>query len=260
MFDDIIYINLEHRKDREKNVLTQLKKIKNSKIHKINAIYGNKLVMENISEKLINKKGKDDAFNNNLPVGIPLTKGAIGCALSHREAYIYIIKNNLNAALIIEDDITIDDNFMEKINELNDNKPNTYDIIYLGYHNATNKYIYINYDKFSKAYIVYGLFGYIVTYIGAQKLLDIFPINKQIDTEISLHFDKINAFIVNPNNRIIFSEESNIYSKFGTDIQIREKFTNDIHLCKKIKNNYKIIFFIIILTILIYLVFNCSSK
>lgn len=225
MFQQIIYINLKHRKDRLENVLKQILKIdkKNNAI-KINAIDGRTLDVNNISQLLITQNGMDDAINNNLSVGIPLTRGAIGCALSHREAYIKIINDKINVALIVEDDITIDENKYKKvIDEIYINKPDDYDIIYLGYHDATIKYIYekIN-DIIYRSNIVYGLFGYIVTNKGAKKLLNIFPISRQIDTEISIHFDKINSYIVHPEKRIIFSDESDKNIKFGTDIQIRE--------------------------------------
>lgn len=278
MFQQIIYINLEHRIDRLENVLKQISKInKNNNAIKINAIDGKTLNINNMSQSLVTQNGINDAINNNLSVGIPLTKGAIGCALSHREAYIKIINNNINAALIVEDDITIDEGIYKKlIDEIYNDIPNDYDIIYLGYHNATIKYIYekIN-NVFFRANIVYGLFGYIVTNNGAKKLLDIFPISKQIDTEISLHFDTIKGYIVSPEKRIIFSDESDKNLKFGTDIQLRELYKNNrindtyhINIINKNLNNDKKnvillrckILFYILLILLIILKFNGSFK
>ena len=229
MFQQIIYINLKHRKDRLENVLNQISKIKkNNNVIRIDAINGKTLDLQNLSQSLVTKNGINDAINNNLSMGIPLTRGAIGCALSHREAFKKIIEKNINAALIVEDDISINELYNDTIHELYMNKPDDYDIIYLGYHDATIKYIYeqIN-DTFCKAYIVYGLFGYIVTNNGAKKLLDIFPISKQIDSEISYNFHNIKGYIVSPNKRIIQSDESEKNIQFGTDIQIRELYTNN---------------------------------
>lgn len=84
--DAIIYINLEHRKDRNEHILQEIKKIciDESKIHRIDAIY---------------------IINN----------GAVGCSLSHIKAFEYILQHpEWNNCLILEDDFTfISDNIDE---------------------------------------------------------------------------------------------------------------------------------------------------
>lgn len=47
-----------------------------------------------------------------------LKKGEIGCVLSHRKAYQYIIDNNLKSALIIEDDVVLPANINEIIRDI----------------------------------------------------------------------------------------------------------------------------------------------
>ncbi|AYV75540.1 MAG: glycosyltransferase family 25 [Terrestrivirus sp.] len=262
MFDKIFYINLAHRTDRDKNVKEQIKKLypdsqrMNNILEKIDGVYGNKLDIPNLSSDLITKEGKNDAMNNLSAVYIPLTKGAIGCALSHRKAYQKIIDDNLNSALILEDDIAIDPQFMNKITQILQNCPNDYDVLFLGYHRWSILYLQKNINNLiSQSSAVFGLFGYIVSNKGARKLMNIFPITKQIDSEMSSYFREpeiktisdfidyktygkylnlipkkennnftINAYIVNPNHRLIFSDESNTSTRFGTDIQIRELF------------------------------------
>jgi GR25 family glycosyltransferase involved in LPS biosynthesis len=232
MFDKIFYINLQHRKDRNQNVTDQLIKINKYNIsERLDAVYGVNLNIQTLPSNLITDKGKEDALNDNQQLYTYLTKGAVGCALSHRKAYEKIIKDNIKAALILEDDITFDDNFNEKLKVLEKNiliDYVGYDILYLGYSSPSlyNNNVKIN-DYFMKPVVVYGLFGYIVTNNGAKKLLDIFPITSQIDTEISNNFNKINAYIVTPENRIIFSDPSSIDTKFGTDIQVR---TNQVQV------------------------------
>jgi len=75
MFDKILYINLEHRKDRENEILSELKKLKTdkNKVKKIEAFY--------------------TPFN-----------GHAGCVLSHIKALDYAIKNSYQNILILEDD------------------------------------------------------------------------------------------------------------------------------------------------------------
>jgi GR25 family glycosyltransferase involved in LPS biosynthesis len=89
--DAILYINLEHRKDRNEHCLNEIKKIDPylSKVHRINAVYN-----------------KDN--------------GALGCSLSHINALTLFIKNSSwNNCLILEDDFTfISQNSFEINNNL----------------------------------------------------------------------------------------------------------------------------------------------
>ena len=253
MIDKIFYINLERRNDRKKHLEQQINKFNLQHLtERINAIDGNKINIKNISSKLITNKGKNDALNN-IKLYIPLTKGAIGCALSHMIVYEKIKTDNIiNSALILEDDITFNNKFMEIFNNILPYFPKDYDIIYLGYTDSSIKYFkskIIN-NYFIKSSRIYGLFGYIVSTKGAHKLLNIFPITNQLDTEISNSFNKINAYAILPKNKIIHSDPSSIYSKFGTDIQIREHF---IYHSNKFDGNFlKIIFIFIFIFIFIY--------
>ena len=171
--------------------------------------------------------------------------GAIGCAMSHKAIYQKILDENINSCLILEDDITIDDQFNEQINIIeNYIKQNRldFDLFFLGFHPGTT------YDKTMRYKSVYGLFGYIVTNSGAKKLLDLFPITYQIDTEISRNTDKINIYGVDYSNKIILSDQSQYSYKFGTDIQVKN---DNIKVNKKLNNyGYVYIAFFIILCII----------
>ena len=74
-FDKILYINLEHRKDRNEQILNELNKmnINKDKIYRIDAVH--------------------EKYN-----------GHIGCAKSHIKALNYAKKNNYKRILIFEDD------------------------------------------------------------------------------------------------------------------------------------------------------------
>lgn len=246
----IFYINLDRRPDRNKNVLwliNELNKLSpnfNSEnsdesgcagqsinlydipVERISAVDGSKLNLDLISNQIITKEGIYDAKNKKQRVYVPLTPGAIGCALSHKEAWQKIIDENLDNALILEDDIRFDKNFKTKLEQYAHYFPKEYDIIFLGYHPSSFKHLHKNeYNEYIiKTNQVYGLFGYIVSNRGAYKLMEIFPITKQIDTEIHKNFHTIDAYLLKPKNRIIFSDPSENAKQFGTDIQTREGF------------------------------------
>ena len=98
------------------------------------------------------------------------------------------------------------------------------DVLFLGYHHAYFKKL--TNDYYVEPTKLFGLFGYIVTNAGAKKLLKVFPITAQIDSEIPKHFDKINAYAVTNKYRLVFSDRSSVHTKFGTDIQIREGYSS----------------------------------
>lgn len=225
LFEKILYINLDRRNDRNVHMVEMLTENNLIEITKrIAGIDGKHLNLDNIDRNLITSKGIEDAKNSK-ELYFPLTKGGIGCALSHKACYEYIVKNNINRCLILEDDCILVDNFNNKLNILEKkiNNINKYfDILFLGYHSSDVKQD-INSDEFFVSGKTYGLFGYIISYNAAKILLDhLFPIEKQIDTEIPYHFDKLKAYSVYPKYMLVESDPSSEFTKFGTDIQIIE--------------------------------------
>jgi glycosyl transferase family 25 len=224
MPDMIYYINLDRRPDRKQNIQNLLKYFDLEKItERISGVDGSKLDLDNIPKDIITPAGIADAKDKNKMVYVLLTPGGIGCAMSHRNAYKKIIDNNLSSALILEDDIRIDRDFHKKLHYLmNKAEEFNYDVMFLGYHPSSIKYIkeQVN-DVFVRSSRVYGLFGYVVSNAGAKKLLDLYPIDKQIDTEISDNSSNLNMLLVIPEYRIITSDPSEVAHEFGTDIQFR---------------------------------------
>lgn len=107
---NVLYINLDQRTDRKKELLTQLKKFKNKNI-KINI------------ERICAVKHK---------------KGQIGCAKSHIKCLKNAKKINLNEVIICEDDINIKSNLINKYFEII-NKLNDWDVIILSGHGEKEK-------------------------------------------------------------------------------------------------------------------------
>lgn len=223
LFDKIVYINLLRRPDRNQHIVNSLKYLGLLDMsERSDAVDGKQLDENSISRFLVSSEGISDAFNSEMRVYEPLTKGGIGCALSHRNIYRKIIDENINRCLILEDDVKFDINFFSKMKLIENKIPQDFDILFLGYHFSNiskdiNKYYFVP----SKTY---GLFGYVVSKEGAKKLLDLFPITYQIDTEISNNMNKFKVYCVDPEYHILYSDRSSTTSQFGTDIQIRENF------------------------------------
>jgi GR25 family glycosyltransferase involved in LPS biosynthesis len=245
LFDKIIYINLDRRPDRNKNMIELLHKYNLAHIsQRFRAYDGRQLNLDNIDQSLITKQGINDATESNKLYTI-LTPGGIGCALSHHAIYKKIIDDNINACLILEDDVQFSDKFNAQLNILENiikRDDIDYDLFFLGFTKSALNYKHsCKINRICSYSRIYGLFGYIVTNKGARKLLNIFPITKQIDTEISNHSDQIKILGLSYETSIIFSDQSSIHTKFGTDIQIRnDLLENKINDSKIIKNLYNI--------------------
>jgi glycosyl transferase family 25 len=110
--DAILYINLEHRKDRNEHIINEIKKIDPNlkKTHRIDAVYNE--------------------------------RGAIGCGLSHIKALEFALTHpEWNSILILEDDFTFKtnntDEIISKIEQLFNysNYNNGYDMLLLSHNN-----------------------------------------------------------------------------------------------------------------------------
>jgi GR25 family glycosyltransferase involved in LPS biosynthesis len=196
-------INLDRRLDRWISFEKEAKRVGFKNYNRVSAIDGHDTLVD---DNLVNM------FRNFY--GHP-KKGEVGCALSHFNIWNSIIKrserrkNGDNTPedgkfineLIMEDDITFSDNFVDKLalvyNEINNSRVD-FDIIFIGYtlnkdslsedefNTKMNVYIknegimFLSLDEISKnktrknifGYHGGGMFGYIISPQGAQKLVD----------------------------------------------------------------------------------------
>ena len=142
-----------------------------------------------------------------------ITRGAVGCYLSHLDIYKKIAASNKKYGLIFEDDVMIATDFYKRMLYGLNTVPNNWDIYLLGLIclkcNINNDYIDVN--RF------WGLHAYLVKKDTAAKLVNYLGklINKQIDADLSLLIkqNKIKVYGVNP---IIVAQ----HNKFESDIQI----------------------------------------
>ena len=142
-----------------------------------------------------------------------LTRGAVGCYLSHLSIYKKIIENNLNYGIILEDDAIIANDFYKRLLHGLNVVPKDWDIFLLGVIclKCDIGKEYINIERF------WGTHGYIINNQSAKKLIEYLdkPLSKQIDADMSLLIKKgiINVYAINP---IIVAQDN----KFGSDIQM----------------------------------------
>jgi len=105
----VFVISLKDSYNRRKHIEKHLKEL-GLNFEWFDAINGSKLAPAEIKDLVDEAKLKKDPFF--------LSPGAIGCQLSHYYLYKEIIKRNLQYALILEDDIIMEKNFVPCIDKL----------------------------------------------------------------------------------------------------------------------------------------------
>lgn len=136
---NIVYLNLDSRLDRKKQMNKQLKQYK-LKATRISAVNGKMLKNKNYRNKIskelqIPEKNLRVSFwmnRSNFKTMInqeDLVLGRVGCFLSHLKIMKYALTKNFENIIVLEDDVT----FLPNINsETNICPPNKSDICYLG--------------------------------------------------------------------------------------------------------------------------------
>jgi GR25 family glycosyltransferase involved in LPS biosynthesis len=188
IFDKIYCVNLDCDQERFKYVKQQFEK-HNLEVTRFPGILGSEIKQEDYPNYI----KKDSWLLKN-------KCGSVGCYLSHIKIWEQILESDdINQALILEDDIDLDPDFNQKLEKYYKQVPKDWDLIYLGTGkmkgtNITNKIMkprvgnFIGHNN--------GTFGYIVKKSSIPKLKKlILPIDhKTIDYVIRSNFGKIKAY------------------------------------------------------------------
>ncbi|WP_267523544.1 glycosyltransferase family 25 protein [Campylobacter sp. MG1] len=147
----------------------------------IKAVYGKALSEDEIKQNTYPKEEQLKLFKRTLSLG------EIGCAMSHRLCYQKIIEQNLEDAIILEDDAVFDKNLLEFLKYKNE-FPKDLELLLLGHYKQMYyddgfminspfyKYFNIQIKKWNIKRIVgggNGTHGYYITKKGVKKLLNL---------------------------------------------------------------------------------------
>jgi glycosyl transferase family 25 len=209
---NILIINLKQSLERKESMLAQFENIKQDfQIIFIDAIDKDTLTEQAVSSFC------DFSHSERRSLG------EIACALSHRKAYKYIIENNLENAVILEDDIILSSDFksvikliQEKTTKLSNyviklDKSN-YFRYYCSFQNAF--IVKSNNDKYKiKVPISRTTFawGYFIDIEAARTLLTKYPKVSYVADEWNLFKKDINLFVIRPfivDENTVFSTQS----------------------------------------------------
>jgi len=176
MFEKIYIINLKDATDRNNFMKKEMEKQNLTNYLFFQAIDGeNEDLDENYQFSVVNEWR--DPFTRKC-----ITKGEIGCALTHYWIWEEIVNHQYSSILILEDDVTLEENFLEKLNNID--IPKNMDFLYVGRRKLNRG----TEEKINENIVIpnysYGTHGYILTLEGAKKLLsynfvqNIFPVDE----------------------------------------------------------------------------------
>lgn len=219
---DVYLINLDRNPERLAHFSEQWKRsdMSSKEINRVSAIDGSAITVSTYVSKRAFAEMNDINNSGYRTKHYQLTKGAVGCYLSHLKTYKYIAEGDKPYGLILEDDIIIPKNLHKQIKGVVKRIPNQWDILLLSCHciSCKRKEIYSSVDKF------FWLHCYIITKECAARLVKELgerPIEQQIDAELG-------DMTVSSNWPNIYCVNSSIASQshsFKTDIQMPIRYS-----------------------------------
>lgn len=110
--------------------------------------------------------------------GKSLSRGEVGCFASHFLAWKYVVSNNINELLILEDDAKIENDFIKKFNFTKKYLPDSYEIFFT----FVDDQMKLRYDYhkhylgnifLTKAFQDWSTLGYMVSLNGAKRGIEL---------------------------------------------------------------------------------------
>ncbi|XP_014048151.1 procollagen galactosyltransferase 1 [Salmo salar] len=192
-FDEVFMINLKKRTDRRDRMLRTLYE-QEIACKVIQAVDGKAMNISEINALGIHMlPGYSDPYH-----GRPLTKGELGCFLSHYNIWKEIAERGLKSSLVIEDDLRFEVFFKRRLMNLMsevESQGLDWDLIYIG-----RKRMQVdrpeksvpNIHNLVEADYSYWTLGYMISLQGAQKLLRAEPLKRilPVDEFLPVMFNK----------------------------------------------------------------------
>ncbi|XP_049818713.1 glycosyltransferase 25 family member [Aethina tumida] len=188
-FDEIFMINLKRRPERRRRMLNVFDELGiNATI--LDAVDGKSLDDDEL-QKITFLPNYADPYHKR-----PMTKGEIGCFLSHFHIWKEIIDKGYETTLVLEDDIRFEPFFRARVKSVMEElaKIPDWDLVYFGrkrlqeadepWVEGSNLLVHAGYS--------YWTLGYVLSQKGAQKLLNADPLSRlvPVDEYLPILFDK----------------------------------------------------------------------
>lgn len=167
-FPPVFVINLERSADRRADMIARLEPL-HIPYTFFKAVNGHELDIETLPAYAKTRR--------RLLFGRDLSKGEIGCLLSHKAVYQHMVDNNIDQAIVLEDDVTIEPSFPQLVREILQS-PVKWDIIRFLAYEKVQKIGRDIYALPSQPHVLAripttsgGAYGYMLTQKAARELL-----------------------------------------------------------------------------------------
>ncbi|XP_023809856.1 procollagen galactosyltransferase 2 [Oryzias latipes] len=192
-FEEIFLINLKRRLDRRQRMLKTMASL-GLQATSVDAVDGKALNTSQLQMLGIEMlPGYKDPYS-----GRVLTRGEIGCFLSHHSIWRQVIERSFQKVLVLEDDVRFEPRFRRRLEAIMEDVERAqldWDLIYVGRKrmqvhqpeqsvNGVNNLVVADYS--------YWTLGYALSHQGARKLLDAEPFKKMlpVDEFLPIMFNK----------------------------------------------------------------------
>ncbi|XP_072544755.1 procollagen galactosyltransferase 2 [Salminus brasiliensis] len=192
-FDEVYLINLRRREDRRERMLGTLE-VLGIEVTLTDAVDGKALNSSQLQALGIEMlPGYKDPYSNRV-----LTRGEIGCFLSHYNIWTQVVRKQQQQVLVLEDDVRFELNFKSRLNAIMEDAKRaqlSWDLIYVGrkrlqvkrperWVKGVKNLVHPDYS--------YWTLGYALSLQGARKLLDAQPLGKMlpVDEFLPIMFNK----------------------------------------------------------------------
>lgn len=126
-FDNIYIISLQRSRNRHELLLKQLEGLE------YEFFWGDEGERLDLKQLQDNNLYSEELAKKKSSSNIPLTRGEIGCSLSHVEIYKDMLNKDYEKVLIFEDDIKVDVKAADSISKAFEELPDDWEFLYLGY-------------------------------------------------------------------------------------------------------------------------------
>ncbi|XP_053776026.1 inactive glycosyltransferase 25 family member 3 isoform X2 [Desmodus rotundus] len=191
-FDEVFVISLARRPDRRERMLSSLWEMEISG-QVVDAVDGrtlNSSIMRSLGVDLL--PGYQDPYS-----GRTLTKGEVGCFLSHYSIWEEVVARGLARVVVFEDDVRFQSNFkgrLERLMEEVEAEKLPWDLIYLGRKqvNPEEEVAVQGLPGLVVAGYSYWTLAYVLSLAGARKLLASQPLHRMlpVDEFLPIMFDQ----------------------------------------------------------------------
>lgn len=223
---DVYLINLGRNKDRLQHFVAQMQRsdLRFKTIYRYEAVNGKALdIKPPMTSEKAYKEITDAEKHGFRTKHYQLTRGAIGCYLSHLNIYKMFLQSGRNYLLVFEDDVVIVPDVYKRLNAALRVIPKGWDIVLLGCHCIVCQ----KHETFSATRRFFFTHAMLISREGAQKIvahLDGRPIEQQIDAVLSNMSEKDMLSIYCLNDPIVRQSQD-----FKTTIQIPLKKVKGIN-------------------------------